>query len=465
MHMRRVGVLLFSFFLMLAVNVHAQWVMVGGSKFPDGFPSNTAYGIPWYADASSSVYSRGWEGIFRFTDSASTWIPLGIKDSTLDPILVTPETTTSSLPILYAGCAAYLQTPQSPFSPSVLISFGILRSVDNGVHWTPANRGIPKDQVGLLPLINAFVVRDSTIFVGTSAGVFHSTDRGDSWTSNIKTLTSPMLGADIQTLIAGPALDNEGHRYLFAKAQTRVGLLWWRSGDDGSTWSAISGFKDSDVLSYAVGASAFYLLTDQGLFLGTAEGNSWVSLNPPGHGEVTGIAANGTKTFVARNRFSTGASGVGGGGVYMSGDNGSSWLSIGDGLPGPLYSTRLFVNGRYLYADVDTSGVWRRPLSTLLTSADDSPRSDLPKTIMLDQNYPNPFNPATTVSFSLPSQSSVSLKVFDALGREVATLASEEMSAGNHSMRWDASKVPSGIYYYRLRAGVFTETRKAVLIK
>jgi hypothetical protein len=83
----------------------------------------------------------------------------------------------------------------------------------------------------------------------------------------------------------------------------------------------------------------------------------------------------------------------------------------------------------------------------------------------LDQNYPNPFNPATTFSFSLPSQSFVSLKVFDALGRNVAALASGELSAGSHSIRWDASKVPSGVYYYRLQAGAFTETKKAVLLK
>ena len=91
--------------------------------------------------------------------------------------------------------------------------------------------------------------------------------------------------------------------------------------------------------------------------------------------------------------------------------------------------------------------------------------ADLPKSLTLDQNYPNPFNPATTVSFNLPSQSFVSLKVFNVLGREVATLASKVISAGNHTIRWDAGKVPSGIYFYRLQAGAFTETKKAVVLK
>jgi len=83
----------------------------------------------------------------------------------------------------------------------------------------------------------------------------------------------------------------------------------------------------------------------------------------------------------------------------------------------------------------------------------------------LMQNYPNPFNPATTFSFSLPSQSLVSLKVYDALGREVAVVLFEEMPAGTYSRQWNAAGLPSGIYFYRLSAGSFAETRKLVLLK
>ena len=82
----------------------------------------------------------------------------------------------------------------------------------------------------------------------------------------------------------------------------------------------------------------------------------------------------------------------------------------------------------------------------------ESPSDDLPTHFSLNQNYPNPFNPSTTISFSLPSQSFVSLKVFDALGREVATLVSEEMSAGSYSRQWNAATMSSGIYFYRLQA-------------
>jgi hypothetical protein len=83
----------------------------------------------------------------------------------------------------------------------------------------------------------------------------------------------------------------------------------------------------------------------------------------------------------------------------------------------------------------------------------------------LNQNYPNPFNPATTISFTLPSKSFVSLKVFDLLGREVATLVNEQKSAGTYTQKWNAANVSSGIYFYRLQADKFTETKKLLLLK
>ncbi len=88
------------------------------------------------------------------------------------------------------------------------------------------------------------------------------------------------------------------------------------------------------------------------------------------------------------------------------------------------------------------------------------------RTFTLSQNYPNPFNPTTTISFYLPSRSVVSLKIFDILGREIATIVnSEAMSAGNYSRQWNAARVSSGLYFYRLQAGVFTETKKLLLLR
>lgn len=83
----------------------------------------------------------------------------------------------------------------------------------------------------------------------------------------------------------------------------------------------------------------------------------------------------------------------------------------------------------------------------------------------LEQNYPNPFNPNTKISYAIPEHSQVSLKVFDVLGREVVTLVNQEQAVGNYEVEFTASDLPSGIYFYRIEAGQFVESKKMVLMK
>jgi photosystem II stability/assembly factor-like uncharacterized protein len=90
---------------------------------------------------------------------------------------------------------------------------------------------------------------------------------------------------------------------------------------------------------------------------------------------------------------------------------------------------------------------------------------DIPTKYSLYQNYPNPFNPTTTLSFALPLESFVSLKVYDVMGREVATIVSEELSPGTYIRQWNAANMSNGIYFYRLNAGSFTNTKKLILLK
>jgi hypothetical protein len=87
------------------------------------------------------------------------------------------------------------------------------------------------------------------------------------------------------------------------------------------------------------------------------------------------------------------------------------------------------------------------------------------KTFSMQQNYPNPFNPKTTISFSLPSRGHVSVKIFDLLGKEISTLLDDIRDPGDHSVDWDASSFASGVYFYRMQAGNFVQTKKMVLLK
>ncbi len=89
----------------------------------------------------------------------------------------------------------------------------------------------------------------------------------------------------------------------------------------------------------------------------------------------------------------------------------------------------------------------------------------LPSEFAVSQNYPNPFNPSTVIDFALPATTKVRLAIFDVRGRRVATLADGEFAAGRHSVRWNAAEVASGVYFYRIQAGEFVETKSMMLVK
>jgi hypothetical protein len=99
----------------------------------------------------------------------------------------------------------------------------------------------------------------------------------------------------------------------------------------------------------------------------------------------------------------------------------------------------------------------------VITSVLDAP--GLPKEFALSQNYPNPFNPTTSISYSIPKSAFVTIKVYDLLGREVTTLVNENKPVGNYNVEFNAGKLVSGVYFYRMKAGDFVQTKKLILLK
>jgi hypothetical protein len=89
----------------------------------------------------------------------------------------------------------------------------------------------------------------------------------------------------------------------------------------------------------------------------------------------------------------------------------------------------------------------------------------VPDIYSLSQNYPNPFNPSTTIKYSVPQSSFVKIKVYNTIGQEIAELVNQELQIGNYEVTFDARNLPSGIYFYRIEAGNFVETKKMILLK
>jgi Tol biopolymer transport system component len=146
-------------------------------------------------------------------------------------------------------------------------------------------------------------------------------------------------------------------------------------------------------------------------------------------------------------------------------NGGTPLLLVGDPNYGdydPCYSK----NGKYVgYAGFTLFDIYsHKNLLDKNTSSSAKENSQL-ITYALSQNYPNPFNPKTVISYQLPATSNVTLKVYDLLGDEVATLINEEKPGGEYEVEFNAASLPSGVYYYQLKAGEYVNTKKMVLLK
>jgi hypothetical protein len=140
----------------------------------------------------------------------------------------------------------------------------------------------------------------------------------------------------------------------------------------------------------------------------------------------------------------------------------------GDEITGASYGVRSTIGQPVIGVTAEggythLAGYWYNPGTTVTGTSEDA--DALPTVYALYQNYPNPFNPVTTVRFALPSPTRVTLTVYDVAGRRVATLVKRDMSPGYYTEVFNGAGLASGVYFYRLQAGDFIQTRKLVLLK
>jgi ligand-binding sensor domain-containing protein len=292
--------------------------------------------------------------------------------------------------------------------------------------------------------INALAINSQGhIFAGTlygSSGIFRSTDNGGNWTeAGLPDNDLLCLAINSQGDIFGGTYDNGA----------------FRSTNNGASWIDINnGLTNHFVFSFAINASGhIFAGTDSGVFYSTDNGANWRQTGLSRY-VITALAINSRGHIFAGTAHS---------GVIRSTDNGVSWTQINSGLTDTdVWCLAINPQGQ-IFAGTNGGGVFRSVQSTI-TSIDEIV-VELPLSFTLEQNYPNPFNPSTTIRFSLPIAAEVILKIVDSLGREVEILINGKLNPGEYSIPWNAVGQTSGVYFYRLRAGDFVQTKKLVLLK
>jgi hypothetical protein len=149
--------------------------------------------------------------------------------------------------------------------------------------------------------------------------------------------------------------------------------------------------------------------------------------------------------------------------IYKSTNQGNNWFDISAFFTNIVYYDIEFFNDSIGFC-VGDQGTILKTTNGGITSVKPAGNT-IPKSFNLYQNYPNPFNPSTQIKFDVPKSSFVQLVVYDALGREVAVLVNEKLTPGFYDYQWNAELYTSGIYFYKLAADDFSETKKMVLIK
>jgi hypothetical protein len=221
----------------------------------------------------------------------------------------------------------------------------------------------------------------------------------------------------------------------------------------GTNWIRVNdGLTDGYVNALAVCGTNLFAGTYTGVFRSTNSGANWTHVNAGlADNLISAFAVSGTNIFAGADV-----------GVFLSTNGGANWTQIND-RPTAFNVNALAVCGGYLFAGTYYE-VWRRPLYEMITSAIWS-TSQLPRTFLLLQNYPNPFNPTTTIRYALPGRVHVTLSIFNTLGQEVATLVNESEEAGYHEIKFDGTNLASGMYFYRIQAGSFLQTKELLLLR
>jgi hypothetical protein len=369
----------------------------------------------------------------------------------------------------------------------------VIRTTNGGLNWVNAS-GSPIPST--LDLYNIFGIDANTALVtgsnSTAAYVFKTANGGINWIS-----VFTQTGGFINTILMGNPLLG----FMYGDP---VGGRWslWGTYNGGATWDSThfyipqtgseAGWNNSmffdpvggvvwfgtnnthiyrtfNLLNWVAqpttGQSSSYavwfnnsttgMTGGTGILLTSDGGANWSApgMSLPGTGNITGITGVTNDWWVVRQ----------GTDVYYSPDNGTTWLNDYTAPSGAYTHITKARTGSniVLWAVRTAGGISRNEIPVGIISVSNG----VPSKFNLSQNYPNPFNPSTSIRFDIPKSENVKLVVFDELGRQISVLVNTKVNPGSYKINFDGTNLSSGVYFYRLDAGNYHDTKKMILSK
>jgi hypothetical protein len=363
------------------------------------------------------------------------------------------------------------------------------RSTDGGINWGADTR-LTNNPHGKNYASNA--VSGSNVHIvwfdyrdGLDGEIYYklSTDGGITWridtrlTNNTAVSKFPSIAVNNSDVHIVWHDDRDGNYEIYYKHSTDGGLNW--EADTRLTNNTYS----SEYPSIAVSGSVVNVVwednrdgnyeiyykhsTDNGISWGA---DTRLTNNTAYPSEYPSIAVSGSIVHIVWEDYSDGNWEI----YYKrSSDGGINWGSDTRLTDNIAYSNfpRIAVSGPIVhvvwqderYSSSNTEICYKRNLTGNIGIKNIS--TEIPSAFSLEQNYPNPFNPVTKIKFDIPKSAYTEIKIYDNLGRDVYTLVSQGLTAGKYEVEWNASNYPSGVYYYKITAGDYSETKKMVLVK
>ena len=313
----------------------------------------------------------------------------------------------------------------------------ILRTTNGGGTWTSQVSGTTNYLSSV-----SFTDANTGTAVGYDGTILRTTNGGTSWTSQPSGTTNWLQGVSFIDASTGTVVGYDGT----ILRTTNGGATWTLqpSGTTNSLWGV--SFTDANT-GTVVGSHGTILRTTTG-------GVTWMLQSSGTNAELGAVSFTDANTGTVVGEVGTILRTTNGGATWMLQSSGTNaWLGA---ISFTDANTGTAVGGYGTILRTTTGGtVWVR----------EEPHGLKPRKFMLSQNYPNPFNPSTIIRYQLPVASYVTLKIYNVLGQEVATLVHEEMKPGRYEVTWAGSGFASGVYFYRLQAGSYTETKKLVLMR